>query len=298
MTAATGRVFGIKALNDHSPFQWSSEVALAANVAPYRDWLLGLNRSTGYAVVQAAGVTNLISVGRARWDQAANTVAGAAKIVADSQTVSGYVNSSAGGDALAATDYGRVAWAVDNQTVGKLSNSGGVNRSMAGLFLGLDADNRSGAVVPVVAVGPEGWTLARAAHMADGGTGGHYLKATDAGAKTDIAETCLARAPLHGHVTGIDFLSDAALSKTTGGVYKKLLVYKRDGAGGAAVLLGTLDTSVADIVAFAANAFVLSSTAADLDVLETDILTVTEAHDSGTGAIIPSGAIRVTLQVG
>jgi hypothetical protein len=295
MTAATGRVFGPKPFD---ALRLELSLPLAASVAPYRNWLMGLNLSTGYVVAQAAGVTGLVSAGFSDWDSDGGAVAGGATDVLRSCVVSGFPMSSESGDDLDWTDVGAPCYAVDNQTVGKKSHStAGVNRSLLGVALGYDVDNST----PIILPGILGWLLGRAAAVSDTAQGGVLYKAVDAGAATDtvngLAEALMARPPLHGTVSEISLTFEGTTLAITTGDNGILTVYKRDGAGGNAVVLGTLNTVTKACTQWTKNTFVLSTVAGALDLLETDLVTVVRTH-AASGAIIPAGNIRVTLKVG
>ncbi len=291
MTAATGRVFGPK------PFAGTDGVLpaslyypLGANVAPFRNWLMGHNGTA--AVAEAAGVTNLVSLGFSDRDDASSATSAAAFFLARCQFVSGFVQSTVGSDAILATDVCTPCWAVDNETVGKKSNNAGVNRSLLGLAFGVDPDNNTAIIYP----GPIGWTLARATLLADAAQGANYAIA-DAAANTATAERAIPRAKLHGKVTAITFTGAAVTASDTDNAV--ITISKRDGAGGAAVSLGTYSTAVtggAAITAFTPAAFTLSVTASDLDLLETDIVTITITK-GGAGKVL-TGAFNVYQKVG
>lgn len=291
MTAATGRVGGIKPISDHNAIPWGRLARLAANVSPYRNWLMGRN-SSGYA--EAMSGAGLISLGFADYDQIGSTVAGDAAVVMRQQFVSGYTNSPAGGDTLTDTDYAVPFWCADNQTVGKLSNQGGSNRSLGGLVFGLDPDP-DGGNAPMLYVGPIAWLLARATLVTEAVNGGAYTFA-DAAANTVTAETAMHREKLHGTITAIEFIGAAVAADNTD--YVTITVRKRDGAGGAGVVVGTYDSRAANdgaISAFEPAAFTLSAVAGALDVLETDVFTI-EAAKANAGKTL-TGTVRVVQKV-
>jgi hypothetical protein len=290
MTAATGRVFGIHPIHDEAippAFRYD----LSGSVAPYRNWMLGLD-SSGYAVAQAAGVTDLIPLGFAQRDQASDATAGDAEIVTRQIVAAGFVNSTGASDALLSTDICVPAWAVDNQTVGRKSNLSGTNRSMAGLALGLDAAHDN---APIIFHGPIGWMFARLAHMGDAYVGGSYQIA-DAAANTTTAEAAMVRVGVHGTVTAVQFIGAAVAADNTD--YVTITIAKRDGAGGGATTVATYDSRAANqgaVTAFVPAAFALSGTAAALRLLETDVLTITVAK--GNAGKVLTGAIRVVQRV-
>lgn len=293
MTAATGRVAGVKPFSDDDAIPWALPYSLGAGVGPSRNWLMGINPA-GYAVAQAAGVTGLVSAGFSDRDDVAASAAGAAVFLARQQFVSGFPNSTATLDAILASDVSTPCFAVDNQTVGKLSNYGGTNRSLLGLAFGVDVDNAT----PIVWVGPVAWQLARAALVSDAADGGSYKKAIDAGAGTDLGEDVCNRPRLHGSVAKVEFVVAGATLGASGGTdYKTITVSKRDGAGGSPVVIATANTKTTAFTQWTAVDFTLSAVAGALDLLETDIVTIQESH-GGSGAIIPAGNLRVSLKVG
>lgn len=292
MTAATGRVFGPKPFGDNVPIPWAMSLPLAANVDPSRNWLMGLSPTTGYVVTMAGDVTDLVSSGFSDRDATVSTVAGQAFYLGRQQFVSGFPNSDGASDAILSTDFCVPCWAVDNQTVGKLSNLSGVNRSLLGLAFGLDPDNDT----PIIFPGPIGWQLARVGVMAD-----HALFASvpvvDAVASDTIAERAIPTEKLHGKISAIQIVGAAIAANNTD--YITVTVSKRDGAGGGAVVLGTYDSRAANqgaITAFTPAAFSLSVVAGALNLLETDIVTLTVAK-GGSGKLI-SGFVRLIGKVG
>ncbi len=294
-SVATGRVVPTK--THGQPRQFRRPLLIA--VAPYKGWLLGQPVGSAYAQSLVAG-TGQIALGYCDRDQAAGASSGSAIAILNSGIFSGLPASVIANDAHTEADFMTVAWGANNQTVGKLSNSGGVSRSMVGVFYGIDNDPGPTASTPMVLGGPEGWIAARAVHMADSAVGGSLVKAIDPDATTDtingLAEAMMDRPKLHGTITAIDLLVEGTTLAASGATnFTTTTVWKRDGAGGAAVSVGTM-TTVAATTQFTAKAFVLSVVAGALDLLETDILTVTKTHGA-SGAITPAGKIRVTQRV-
>lgn len=291
MTAATGRVFGPKPYSDDDAIPHVMLYPLATSVAPSRFWLMGLNAS-GYAVAQAAGVTGLVSAGFSDRDDAAGSSNGAASFLGRQQFVAGFPSSTESGDAILASDVAVPCWAVDNQTVGKKTNHGGTNRSLLGIAFGLDGDTNT----PIFLPGPIGWTLGRVAHMADLAAGAEW-DITDAAANTATTERAIPRKKLHGKVVAIEFIGAAVAADNTD--YFTATVSKRDGAGGGATVLGTYDSRAANqgaVTAFVPAAFSLSAVAGALDLLETDIVTITITKANSGKQLI--GAFRVVQKVG
>lgn len=289
MTAATGRVFGPKPVEEVLP--WAMRLPLAASVAPFRGWLMGFNPSTGYVVAQAAGVTDLVSSGFSDRDDEASTTAGRAFYLGRQQYTSGFPNSTESNDAILSTDFCVPCYAADNQTVGKLSNFGGSNRSLLGLAFGIDPDNSTPWIYP----GPIGWQLARVGLLADSAIFASVAVA-DAAASDAIAERSIPTDKLHGKISAIQLVGAAIAADNTD--YITLTVSKRDGAGGAAVVLGTYDSRAANngaLTAFTPKAFTLSAVAGALNILETDVITFTEAK-GGAGKTV-TGFVRIIGKV-
>ncbi len=292
MTAASGRIAGPKPYGDHNPIPWGDTLALAASVAPYRNWLLGVVPTTGYVVAQAAGVTDLVSAGFADRDEPSSSSAGRSFMLARQQFVSGFLNSEETNDALLSTDYAAPFWIVDNQTVGRLSNFSGVNRSLGGLAFGIDPDTDT----PILYPGPIGWTLGRAALMANNAILAS-VPIVDAAASDTIAERVIPTEKLHGKISSIQLVGAAIAANNTD--YITLTISKRDGAGGGAVVLGTYDSRAANqgaLTAFVPGEFSLSAVAGALNILETDVVTIIEAKGGAGKSVI--GAVRIIGKVG
>jgi hypothetical protein len=242
MTAATGRVgVGVKPFGEQAVIPWGVVRPLGASVAPYRNWLLGVD-TNGRLVVEVANTPDLKSAGFSDQDNAGSATAGAATNLVRQQFVSGFPNSTASNDAILDSDYAVACWAVDNQTVGKLSHVSGSNRSLLGCAFGLDPDNNT----PIIYPGPIGWLLARASLQADNTLAASYPKVIDTGATNDLAEDLMVRTgPLHGKVAAAYFdVSGTTLAATGATNIKTMTISKRDGAGGSPVVVATLDTSV------------------------------------------------------
>lgn len=101
-------------------------------------------------------------------------------------------------------------------------------------------------------------------------------------------------APFDGTVTAVTFTPEAAM--TGDGTNNRTLTLQNKGqAGSATTAVATLAfTAGNNGVAFDEKAFVLSGTAANLNIVEGDILAVVETV-GGTGLANPGGRIEVTL---
>lgn len=151
MTAATDR----RAVTMHGAQVLPTRGAgsLAANAVIKKGWHVAKN-AAGYLVAFTAALA-LTSHGIAEED-ADNT--GGADGDVDVDVKYGVTDLIIGtaGDALVNADAPCACYAMDNQTVGKTSGSGA--RSLAGVFLGVNAETGQARVV----VGPMGWFMANA----------------------------------------------------------------------------------------------------------------------------------------
>lgn len=280
MTQATGRVFGVETIDSRGAVMVEMAAPLAASVAPSRNHALGFNAS-GYVVEQAQDVTGLVSAGFANQDTVdAGGSDGDARTRLQQSFVAWPNNSSVSGDGITQADMAVPFYWVDNQTPGKKSNAGGHNRSVGGLAFGLDG--KPGNSAPILYVGPIAWLIARATMVTNAAPLASYGIA-DASASAATAERTIRRPKWHGTVTSIEFTGAAVAADNTD--YVTVTVSKRDGAGGNAVTLGTYDSRAANqgaISAFQPAAFSLSAVAGALDLLETDVVTITVAK-GGSG---------------
>lgn len=300
MTAATKRVasvtpYGLNAVAS------TLNLDLAAGLIPYRFWLMARNAS-GVGVAVTA-VPNLIPVGAAELDGITAGVAdGDAAVIVRGQWFTGYANSAlTAGDTFADADFGKVAWGVDNQTIGKLSNYAGANRSMVGVFVGMNESDTATDDTRFWG-GVAGWYAARTAHLSDGANGGTLVKVIDAGATTDTvngyAEALVPRPKLHGTLTAVEFTVEGATLAASGATnFATFTLYKRDGAGGAAVSVATITTKTIAFTQWTTVSFTLSAVAGAVDLLETDLLTLVRTTGA-SGAIVPAGTLRAILKVG
>jgi len=292
MTAATGRVFGPKPfaeILDNNGLKFP----LAANVAPYRNWLMTLSPTTGYMSGALANTPGQIAAGFADRDSDGSTTAGAAFDIGRWNFVSGYPNSTTSLDAILATDVAVPFYFADNQTIGKLSHVSGSNRSVGGLAFGLDEDDST----PIIWSNPVAWLLARATMLANATIlGSHQI--ADAAANTATTERAIVSANLHGTITSVEFVGAACAADNTD--YDTITIAKRGSADSyaAATTVATYDTRGANqgaIAAFTPAAFALSAVAGALNLLEDDVLTIVVVK-GGAGKLL-SGAFTVNGKV-
>lgn len=198
----------------------------------------------------------------------------------------GQPSSTIANDAFLAADVLAVAFDAGNGVPGKLSNSGGSVRSIMGLVLGLDANGN-----PNVWAGPEASLMARSLLVLDSFT----LASTeiaDAAANTAISEKAIRRPKVKGVVTAVRYTGSALVIGDTD--YVTVSVAKRDGAGGGATVIATYDSRAAGngaATAFVPKSFTLSVVAGALNLLETDVVTITTVK-GGSGQVL-TGVVDV-----
>lgn len=215
-----------------------------------------------------------------------SSVAGNAVIRLTQRHSKGLPASTESGDGFSQADYCAPFFIADENTPGKLSNFGGSNRSFGGLVFGVDERSN-----PLLWAGPVASCIARAVHVIENLVGASYQVA-DASASAATAETAIARTPVHGVVTAIEFTGAAAAAHASN--FATVTLSKRDGAGGAAVVLGVFSTETGEegsITAFTPAAFTLSVVAGALNLLETDIVTATIAK--AASGVVLTGSIRL-----
>ncbi len=195
-------------------------------------------------------------------------------------------DSTTANDSFSAADQCVVAFDSGNGVPGKLSNYSGNSRSIMGLVFGVDDKGD-----PRVWAGPVASAVARAVLIAKNfPLASHGI--ADAAASDTIAERAVNFRPhVKGTVTAIEFTGAAIAADNTD--YVTVTVSKRDGAGGAAVVLGTFDSRAANngaITAFVPKAFTLSVVAGALYLLESDVVTITVAK-GGSGKVITGNVL-------
>ena len=266
------------------PLQASAQVGRGQNCTIDSNGNAGLNDGT---------VPGLISAGFAFPEVLSDTNAATAAAAAAfyQGAASGAPASTTAGDSFLAGDWGVPFWIADENTAGKLSNSGGNNRSLGGLVLGLDPLG-----TPRLLSGPVFQAIARGVLLANSKTGG-WWQIADAAATSTAAETAIHREQLHGQVTAVQFIPTGNIAADATNI-ATLVVAKRNGAGGGAVTMATfstLNTSNGAMTAFTPAAFTLATAAGALNVLETDVLTLTETK-GGSGQQL-NGTLRVVQKV-
>jgi len=271
------------------PTGWVSPLAASAQVG--RGQLTSFNAS-GNVVLNDGATPGLVSAGVGYPSPLSDVhaTAGVACAMLSWSFGSHAPASTTSNDPFLATDIATPAWIKDENTIGKLSNSGGSNRSLAGLVFGLDEGGN-----PILWSGPIAHLLARAALVvANAPLASHTL--SDAAANTATAERIVRRPRWHGTVTSVTFCGAAIAADNTD--YVTVTIAKRDGAGGGATTIATYDSRAANegaITAFTPKAFTLSAVAGAVDLLESDEVTITVVK-GGSGKVL-TGEVRVNGKV-
>jgi hypothetical protein len=249
--------------------------------------------ASGHAALNDGTVPGLVcaGVGYPAPISGSSTIAGQAFAQLWQGFGQGNPSSTIANDAFTAADTCTPAYIKDENTLGKLSNYSGSNRSLAGLVFGVSPDAR---VLPRAWVGVVAQTVARGVLIADS----FMLASTeiaDAAASTAISEKAISRPKVKGTITSIEFTGAAIAADNTD--YITVTVSKRTAADpGTAVSLGTYDSRAANngaITAFVPAAFTLSVVANALFLLPTDVVTITTVKGASgkviTGAVLVNG---------
>jgi hypothetical protein len=279
--------------SDHNPIPGFLWRYLAASAQVGKGQFATVDPATGLAALNDGTVPNQIAGGQPDYSELSDTsaTAGKAAVRLSERHFYGLAASTSGGDGFTDADFGVPFYIAGEQTLGKLSNSGGNNRSLGGLVFGINSVDGT----PYAWTGVIAHLLARMTRVVTDFEGASYRFA-DAAANTATAETAMGRQKQHGVVTGVQFIGAAAAADNTD--FDTITVSKRDGAGGAAVVVATYITRAADqgaITAFVPAVFLLSVVAGALNLLETDVLTVT-ATKAGAGKTL-TGVVRVLMKV-
>lgn len=304
MTAAVVpfRVDGIDRHGDDHAAPYVIRRPLLTGAQPYQFYLVQGTPSSGmFCGVNATSTPNLLTLGAATQDTTlVGAVDGGAEVTLYQQWLIGYYQTATAGDFFVDTDYGAVAWAIDNQTMGKLSNLSGSNRSIGGIFVGIDRVNQGKAEFAVGAIYS---LLARAVHIADNSSV-RIRTAADGSAGATTAETGTSREPVHFQVTGATVAFDAAVTGSDS-VYATITVYKRDANGANQTVIATGTTGATSATAnwmggtstaFKPQSMTLSVVAGALNLLETDVITYAIAKAS-TGTQLGAATVRLLGRV-
>lgn len=294
MTATPSLLGGFTPISDHNPIPAALSRKLAASAQVGKGQFVTVSPSTGYASLNDGTVPLQIAAGNGDVAELSDTsaTAGAAAARMSERFFYG-LSMGTSTDGFTDADFGVPFWIKNENTLGKLSNSGGSNRSLGGLVFGLAADGS-----PIAWSGPIAHLIGRATLVTQAKVGGWYQHPVDGSAGAATSETSMVRERLHGVVTAIyfDTYGTVAADASDGATIN---VYKADGAGGTHVLMGSYNTLTGQQGAIAAGvpaSFSLSAVAGALNVLETDVFSY-EVTKSASGKIVPVGTLRVVQKV-
>lgn len=267
---------------------------LAASAQLGRGQFGTLSPSTGFATLNDGTSPNQIAAGVAHPSviSGTSTVAGAAKDNFWIGYQGGMTASTIASDGFTQADICAPFFIANETTPGKKSNHNGSNRSLGGLVMGLDASGK-----PILICGPIPWMLARSALVLNAKDFA-WINIADAAASTAISERVMASEKFHGLISAVEFAGAAITADNTD--YITVTVAKRSlsDAYAAATTIATYDSRAANngaITAFTPAQFALSAVAGALNVLETDVYTITTVK-GGSGKTI-TGAVRVIGKV-
>jgi len=166
---------------------------VAASVVIYEGAMVAID-TAGNARPARANVTDRV-VGRARSraDNAAG-IAGDIRVDVDADSICFYENSG-GNDAIALTDVGRDAFAVDDQTIALTDGAG--------------TRPRAGKIHDVDSIGP--WITFR-------GPGGEFVEVPFEIADVGTAETVYKSVPISGKIVGISTVLHGAITGADSGI--------------------------------------------------------------------------------
>lgn len=257
--------------------------------AMFPGWLAMLNAG-GNVVPATSGATKVgqISAGVLFSETDAVASDGDADVLLE-QRAFVIAQSSTEGDSFVQADAPAVAYAVDNCHIGKL----GTERSVGGLFLGIDLETGKALLLP----GPVAHAIALGLARGKVPSARWQKAATDGAANTATAESPVPREPLACRVVSAAYVPGGALTADDTD-FATLTLRKRNGAGGSAVAIASVTTK---ITGGSGNwtAFVPVSlgTISNPDLLATDILTI-EIAKAGSGVAVPLGYLLVKLAIG
>lgn len=263
---------------------------LAAAAATLKIGWLAMFNASNYIDQAATGATKVgwTSGGFMACEQEAGAADGDVPAILEARP-NLMLQTDTAGDFFADGDAPAVAYAADNRTIGKL----GTNRSLGGLFLGIDEDSGN----PILWPGRIAHAIALGLAMGRAPAALWQKAAADGAAGTATAESVIPRPMLACRVVGIELVPAAALTADDTD-YATITVRKRDGAGGAASVIASVTTK---ITGGSGNwtAFVPVSlgTITNADLLAGDILTV-EITKAASGVAIPIGYLRVRHAIG
>lgn len=263
---------------------------LAALALTLKHGWLAMWNASGYLDQAAEGATKVgqISGGFMPYDVTAGAADGEVLGLVEERPNT-ILQSTGAGDAFVDADAPAAAYAVDNETIGKL----GTNRSLAGLFLGLDEKSGEAILWP----GRVAHAIARAL-VRSKAYGAKLAKLADASASTATAETPIPREDGQARVRAFYFVPGAALTGDDTD-YVTITIKKRAATDyTTAVTVASVTTKLTGGTgSWIAFTPVSLGAITNGDLLVGDILTATIAK-AGAGKVVPLGYFRGDLEIG
>jgi hypothetical protein len=288
MTATPAILGGWKPASDHNPIPGMLKRPLAASEQIGRGQLVTVDPTYGRARLNDGSVPWQISAGNGDVSEKSDTstTAGLAECRLSERHFSGLAMKTST-DGFTDADWNKPWYIADENTIGKLSHTGAdgtlVNRSIGGLMFGLDPVDGK----PYAWGGPIAWQLARAALVNDATV--FAAASVVASTGTTVAEFVIPRRSLtHGLITEVRVAR--AVTATDGDSnYWTIAVAKRTsttpGTGVAIASKTTATTGgIGAMTAFVFYDLTNTTTAADLGLLETDVITLTLTAATGSSA--------------
>lgn len=274
------------------------KLPLAANQQVGKGQLTTYSKSTALLSLADGATPNQVAGGHGDYSELSDvkSVDGLAWARVTQKFAHGVFNSTTANDGVTNNDFCTPIFIKDENTIGKLSHTGAdgtlVNRSFAGLAFGLYTQDGT----PAIWHGPVAWLLARATHACDAKCFG--AKTLALAASTSVAETVVPRVGgmLHGHINKVRLIADGAIARDDTNYWTFTISKRTSTTPGTPIELAKITTKLTGglaLAAFTALDVTITGTSAALDLLESDILTVTAAV-AGTGNIT---AVNVTAEV-
>ncbi len=279
-----------------NPLPVALTVPLEASAAVSKFYYVTLDPSTGNGNTNVGTAPDEICAGTATQDETAIATAGMSSINVNQNPVYGEPASTVASDGFTAADAGLPFFIAGVKTPGKLTNYGG-KRTVGGLILGMDP---LGTGTPIQWPGVVAQVVAKSALVANGFTvAGDSFALTG---NTTRAEASLSRnAKVPCKVVEVRITADAGHTAHDTNYWTFTVAKRTAATPGTAVTIATKTTKITggtgDLTAWKYKTITLTSTAADLDLLEDDELTIVCTAET-TAAAIARFTVEVIAKVG
>lgn len=301
MTGTAALIGGWTPISDHNAIPGMIYRPLAASAQVGKGQFVTVDPTTGYADLNNGTSPNQIAVGNGDYSELSDTstIAGNALVRLSQRWCYGLSNGTST-DALTDTDYAVPFYIGAEATAGKLSHTGAdgtlVNRSLGGLCFGIKTQDGT----PVLWSSPVAWLLARATCAVNAtviARDAFALTGNTTRAETSIPRETTARA----RVTQVRIMADAGFTAHDTNYWTITVAKRTATTPGTAVTIATKTLKITggtgNLTAWLPADLTLSATSAALDLLETDVITVTCTAES-TAAAIARFTVEVIGKVG